>query len=132
VEQIIYISTSRNEYPDSSMVREILETSRRNNARDDLSGLLLVGGRRFLQVLEGPSDAIGNAYARIRQDRRHFALVELSRRHVEERSFPNWSMGYEEEPQALLPQVEPLTAGVSNPMIKAQLISFAEMHSKAA
>jgi hypothetical protein len=41
-------------------------------------------------------------------------------------------MGYEEEPQALLPQVERLTSGVSDPNLKAQLISFAEIHSKAA
>jgi hypothetical protein len=48
------------------MIRQILETSRRNNARDGLSGLLLLGGRRFLQVLEGPKDALDQAYARIR------------------------------------------------------------------
>jgi hypothetical protein len=114
------------------MVREILETSRRNNARDQLTGLLIVGGRRFLQVLEGPSGQLAAAYDRIRADERHFALVELSCRHIDVRSFPHWSMGYEEEPQALLPQVERLTAAVSDPLIKAQLISFAEMHSKAA
>lgn len=132
MEEIIYISTARNEYPDAGMIRQILETSRRNNARDGLSGLLLVGGRRFLQVLEGPKDALDQAYARIRQDPRHFALVELARRPLAEPSFPAWSMGYEEEPQALLPQVERLTSGVSDPNLKAQLISFAEIHSKAA
>ena len=132
MEQIIYISTARSAFPDSGMVRAILETSRRNNARDQLSGLLLVGGRRFLQVLEGPSEAIDAAYRRIKDDPRHFALVELSRREIKERSFPDWAMGYEDQPHALLPQVERLTASVSEPTLRAQLITFAEMHSKAA
>jgi hypothetical protein len=132
VEQIIYISTARNEYPEDGLIRQVLETSRRNNARDGLSGLLLVGGRRFLQVLEGPKNALDRTFARIKQDPRHFALVELARRPISEPSFGDWSMGYEEEPQALLPQVERLTNGVSDPSLKAQLISFAEMHSRAA
>ena len=132
MQQIIYISTSRSQFPDRAAVQDILETSRRNNARDGLSGLLLVGGRRFLQVLEGPAEALDSAYARIRQDPRHFALVELARRPIDERSFAQWSMGFEEEPQAFLPQVERLTAAVSDPMLRAQLISFAEIHSKAA
>jgi hypothetical protein len=132
VEQIIYISTARSAFPDSGMVREILEASRRNNARDQLSGLLLVGGRRFLQVLEGPAEAINAAYKRIKDDPRHFAMVELSRRPIQERSFPDWAMGYENQPHALLPQVERLTASVNDPALKAQLITFAELHSKAA
>lgn len=83
-------------------------------------------------MLEGPTDEINRTYARIKGDPRHFALVELSRCPIEQRSFPDWAMGYEDEPQALLPQVERLTAVVSDPMLKAQFISFAEMHSKAA
>lgn len=132
MEQIIYISTSRSQFPDRASVQQILETSRRNNARDGLTGLLLIGGRRFLQVLEGPTAVLDRTYGRIRQDPRHFALVELSRREVAEPSFPHWSMGYEEEPQALLPQVERLTSSVSDPMLRAQFLSFAEIHSKAA
>jgi hypothetical protein len=73
------------------MIRQRLEVSRRNNARDGLSGLLLVGGRRFLRVLEGPTAALDRAYDRIRQDPRHFALVELARRPVSAASFPAWS-----------------------------------------
>lgn len=132
MQQIIYISTARAIHPDSGMVRSILETSRRNNARDGLSGLLLVGGRRFLQVLEGPKALLAVTYERIRKDERHFALVELSRRPIDGPSFPHWAMGYEEEPQALLPQVERLTAVVEDPSLKAQLLSFAALHSKAA
>ena len=86
MERIIYISTSRTD-PDRDMVEDILRASRRNNRRDGLTGLLVVGGRRFLQVLEGPRERTDAAYVRIKADPRHFALVELSRRRITERAF---------------------------------------------
>jgi hypothetical protein len=78
VKQIIYISTARNAFPDAAMIRSVLEVSRRNNARDGLTGLLLVGGRRFLQVLEGPEAALEIAFARIRADERPLRLSSFA------------------------------------------------------
>lgn len=130
MQQIVYISTSRTAVPASTQVEAILATSRRNNQRDGLSGLLIVGGRRFLQVLEGPRQMLETTYARIKRDPRHFALVELSRRDIAERAFPRWSMGY--EAGNLLPLVTGLTEQVADPSLQAQLRSFAELHSKAA
>ncbi len=132
MQQIVYISTSRAERPSLDLVESILSASRRNNARDGLTGLLIVGGRRFLQVLEGPAEALDRAYARIKQDPRHFALVELSRRQVSAPSFPEWDMGYEVGDADLLPLVTGLTEKVADPSLKAQLLSFAELHNKAA
>lgn len=132
MQQIVYISTSRAEVPTLDQIESILAASRRNNLRDRLSGLLIVGGRRFLQVLEGPAEKLDSAYARIKADPRHFALVELSRRDIAEQAFPNWAMGYEVGDSDLLPLVSQLTERVADPSLKAQLRSFAELHSKAA
>lgn len=132
MQQIVYISTSRAEMPGLGEIEDILATSRRNNQRDELSGLLIVGGRRFLQVLEGPRHMLDAAYARIKQDSRHFALVELGRRDIAERAFPDWAMGYETGGTELLPLVTALTERVDDVSLKAQLRSFAELHSKAA
>ena len=56
LEQLVYISTSRSpSHVPQSEIDAILAVSRRNNGRDGLTGLLAIGGRRFLQVLEGPS-----------------------------------------------------------------------------
>ena len=43
MERIIYISTARSD-PDREIVEDILRVSRRNNRRDGLTGLLVVGG----------------------------------------------------------------------------------------
>jgi len=132
LEQIIYISTAR-AMPSETLLDSILESSRRNNRRDGLSGLLVVGGRRFLQVLEGPEAQCGATYARIRADERHFALVQLSRRTIGERSFAGWDMGLEQGYGASLASVvADLTQRVADPYLQAQFRGFAEMHSTAA
>jgi hypothetical protein len=131
MERIIYISTARVE-PSQQTVEDILAVSRRNNRRDGLTGLLVVGGRRFLQVLEGPRALTDAAYVRIRADQRHFALVELSRKLITTRAFADWDMGCEHLHGAdLTGLVERLTqdAGAD---LKAQFRSFASLHRKAA
>lgn len=133
MEQIIYISTSRAPVrPSDQEVQHILSVSRRNNARDGLSGLLVVGGRRFLQVLEGPKEALDRTFNRIRADDRHFAVVEITRRTVEQRGFPEWDMGYEVDGQRLTEIVGKLIADVEDPVLRAQIEGFAQIHSKAA
>lgn len=133
MEQIIYISTSRAPIrPSEEEVQNILSVSRRNNARDGLSGLLVVGGRRFLQVLEGPSDLLDRAFKRIRGDERHFAVVELTRRPISERSFPNWDMGFEQDGQRLTEIVGKLITDLDDPLLRAQIEGFADIHSQAA
>lgn len=132
MEQIVYVSTSR-VMPDERMIDSILAVSRRNNARDGLTGLLVVGGRRFLQVLEGPRECCDAAYVRIRADERHFALVQLSRRPITERSFGGWDMGFEQGyASSLASVVAQLTERIADPSLKAQFRSFAELHSQAA
>ncbi|GAA4041268.1 hypothetical protein GCM10022281_22820 [Sphingomonas rosea] len=132
MEQIVYVSTAK-VMPDQAMIESILSVSRENNRRDQLTGLLVTGGRRFLQVLEGPTDQLEAAYARIRVDSRHFALVQLSRRPILTRSFDQWDMGFEQGYAAPLTEVvAQLTERVADPDLKAQFRSFAELHGQPA
>jgi hypothetical protein len=115
------------------MVEDILRQSRRNNRRDGLTGLLVVGGRRFLQVLEGPRELTDAAYVRIKADQRHFALVELSRKRIAERAFAGWEMGCEQlDGDDLSELVGQLTAKVGDADLRVQFQSFAALHSRAA
>lgn len=136
MDQIIYISTARSE-PTPQSIEHILRISRWNNKRDELTGLLIVGGKRFLQVLEGPRHSLDAAYRRIGADARHFALVQLSRKPIITRSFPDWEMGYQAGPDAdtvedLVKVVARLTRGVDDPFLRAELNGFAALHSRAA
>ena len=51
--QIAFFSTAA-EPQEAALIQAILATSRANNLRDDISGLLVAGGNRYLQVIEGP------------------------------------------------------------------------------
>lgn len=109
--QLVYISSVNPAAP--CPTQDILTVSRRNNARDRITGLLYADAGRFLQALEGPEDAVEAAYARIRDDRRHHAIVLLSRQQVDRRTFGNWEMAHRApgaDAASFLDEVRRLTA----------------------
>ena len=74
------------------VVRQILETSQRNNAAEKLTGMLVVYRGRFLQVLEGPETAVDQRFIAIRHDRRHSDFRVPCWEAAAERAFPRWTM----------------------------------------
>ncbi|GAA3753938.1 hypothetical protein GCM10022270_10780 [Terriglobus aquaticus] len=76
------------------MLAQLVATSRRNNASDWISGVLLYNGTAFAQVLEGPANAVESCLNRIQQDPRHSNLVVVSRNPIQRRLFSAWSMAY--------------------------------------
>jgi hypothetical protein len=126
--QLCYISTVRPN-TDPSEVDQILRVSRRNNAQSRVTGLLLFNGKRFLQVLEGVPAEVEAVYARVLKDPRHFAVVKLSERKIEEREFGSWDMDFERVDgavgkAALIDRVKGLTSA-ANPSVKALFTSYA-------
>lgn len=75
-------------------VAELLEISRRNNAAAQVSGVLLFNSGAFLQVLEGPMEAVEATFERIQRDRRHADVIVLEAKPVEERRFADWAMAF--------------------------------------
>jgi hypothetical protein len=73
---------------------KIIAVSRRNNKKLGITGALCHSPRGFLQILEGPADAVNELYRRIVQDSRHSnpTLIEYAK--VPYREFENWSMAY--------------------------------------
>lgn len=133
--RLIYISSTRTPFTPSEL-DEILRISRRNNAAVGVTGLLVAGGRRFLQVLEGPDAAIDIVFARIKQDKRHHAVVILSRTEIAEASFGQWSMGYAHGGPAVggatLPEtVAELLAPITDPNVRGYFEGFAQVHAAA-
>ena len=75
-------------------VRGILAASRRNNARDGITGALLFSEGCFAQVLEGPLHAVESAFERIQCDERHSDVTVLQSGPATARDFPDWSMAF--------------------------------------
>ena len=77
-------------------IQGILATSRKNNARDGVTGGLLFSEGCFAQVLEGPLDMIEGAFERIQCDERHRKVTVLQSGSITARDFPDWSMAFTE------------------------------------
>ena len=133
--QLVYISTMRQPISPAEC-EAILAASRRNNPRRGITGLLVVGGNRFLQLLEGAEAAVEACLDTIRHDPRHFALVVLDKRFVAERQCPDWAMGFRDGgcagDGALEEVVERLVAPIDEPYLKAQFTGFAKLQDRAA
>ena len=77
---VVYSSTAVVPFSDHDLF-ELLEHSRENNARDGLTGMLLYRDERFLQVLEGPEEAVRRLRAsRRRPPTRRRPMRRLKRR----------------------------------------------------
>ena len=135
--QLVYISSARKVISED-ICKDILAKSRANNERADISGLLVAGRRRFLQALEGPTDAVRATYARIVADPRHYACVLLGERYSDVRQFGDWAMGYSAarcdapDDAGLVTVVEELVASLADENLRAQFNGFAELQSRAA
>ncbi len=88
---LCYISVAEQSVDENELF-SILESSCKNNAADNITGMLLFHGGQFLQVLEGPKSAVEACFARIRNDDRHLSVAKLLDEDLPARSFGQWSM----------------------------------------
>jgi hypothetical protein len=95
IRQIIYASQAVTAFPPATLL-ELLTFCRKSNPKAGLTGLLVFRDNTFLQLLEGPPEQVTRVYGSISTDPRHRDLELLVDRQVEQRSFPDWSMGFEE------------------------------------
>ncbi len=90
---LVYISSGVRKMEDSEIL-EILRSSRTNNARLNITGMLLYKDGNFLQVLEGTEEALSKLVAHIEKDGRHRGVITLLKKPIAERQFPDWSMAF--------------------------------------
>ena len=131
--RLLYISTSRGRLSRKEM-DDILAVSRRNNAAAEITGLLIAGGNRFLQALEGPGAAVQLTYDRICRDPRHFAPVVLKREQVEKPLFGAWAMGFQpggalKHAARVSDQVAALVSPIDDVILRAYFEGFALQHA---
>lgn len=76
--------------PASEDLNDIFATSRRNNSKVDLTGILLHSNGALIQVIEGPLGAMEETFERISQDMRHTDLKLIDYAPVHKRHFGDW------------------------------------------
>ena len=77
---------------DAAMLNGILSDARRLNPPNDVTGALICRADLYLQLLEGPKDAVEATFARIARDDRHLEVQRLVSRPIDQRLFPDWAM----------------------------------------
>ncbi|MEM7361185.1 MAG: BLUF domain-containing protein [Pseudomonadota bacterium] len=94
---LLYISESTESHVGKSapsQLWKILRSSRLNNARLSLSGVLSYSHGKYVQVLEGESDSVDSMIRLITTDFRHTELDIVLHTQIEKPSFPTWPMRF--------------------------------------
>jgi hypothetical protein len=91
---LVYSSTATEQFDDDEL-QQLLTESRAFNEGEDISGMLLYRGGRFIQFLEGPEDRVRQLMTTIGDDPRHENVRVLLDGHPDARQFAEWTMGYE-------------------------------------
>ncbi|MGD9545440.1 MAG: BLUF domain-containing protein [Methylocystis sp.] len=73
-------------------IEEMVAAAAARNRPLQISGALLYNGLNFLQILEGPHQALTPLYLKIRKDPRHSGVVKLIHERISTRSCPDWGM----------------------------------------
>ena len=80
---------------DAGEIDRICHQSRANNARDDITGLLVFDGRAFCEFVEGPQPAMAALLRRLERDPRRVRMRVLQYGPAASgRRFPAWRLGY--------------------------------------
>jgi hypothetical protein len=90
--RLIYSSISSEEIISNDAVNALVKRFAENNLRDKITGLLLLSGDRFLQVLEGDSKAVNQLYGKIHKDSRHREVELISFESIDVPYFETWGM----------------------------------------
>jgi hypothetical protein len=92
IDQILYCSLATEPFSTSALDK-LVQHAGSLNKLDRITGMLMYGDGVFLQLLEGPPEAIGQLWSRLLRDKRHYGMVQLyHRREVEARVCDNWAM----------------------------------------
>ncbi|MDA0664893.1 MAG: BLUF domain-containing protein [Proteobacteria bacterium] len=91
--QLVYMSAATDLFAPADL-DDILTRSRRNNAAEGITGLLIFHDGNFLQVLEGETEKVLACYDRITGDPRHGGCLVIPSPAPATRYFGAWDMAY--------------------------------------
>lgn len=92
IHRLIYKSTATAEVVSNETLRDLESQAAAANAGKDITGLLVLSGNMFVQVLEGAADELTALFGRIMQDKRHHQVTLITFQPVVERCFEDWTM----------------------------------------
>ena len=88
---LLYVS-KRPEFTTDDDVERIIDIAEKLNAVNQITGILLIRRRYFIQYFEGSKDAVEDLLKRLQADSRHRDMLILERGEIDFRLFPEWRM----------------------------------------
>ena len=116
---------------DSAMLAGILSAARRNNRANGITGALICQQDMYIQLVEGPDEAIDALYQRILADDRHTEVKLAMSAEVEERMFPEWDMLDDTNPSMTFSQDEVEDGAIERASPEALQALFRRIAEKA-
>ena len=114
---LVYVSTATTPFSLPEL-HDFLAKSRANNEMLDVTGMLLYKDGSFMQVLEGEESVVRKLYAKIASDPRHRGSFILLQGPIEQREFPDWSMGFRDLKTVDVQKVPGYTHFLHTPLTK--------------
>ena len=90
--RLIYKSIATAEVVSNETLRDLESKAVESNAAKGITGLLVLTGNVFLQVLEGPAVDVTELFGRISKDKRHRRLELITFEPKVSRLFDEWGM----------------------------------------
>ena len=72
----------------------LLNQAKINNAKRDVSGILIYNDSNFIQYLEGPESTLHELFDKIKDDPRYTSVTRLDFAKIDARVFGDWWMGF--------------------------------------
>jgi Sensors of blue-light using FAD len=92
IDQILYCSIAKQPM-DEHALHALAESVAPINRMDHITGLLMYSDNVFVQLIEGPRQAMQHLWSRLLRDSRHFGIVQLYHyRELESRTCQSWDM----------------------------------------
>jgi len=89
--ELVYQSVSVANMTAGELTR-MVTAARKFNETQNISGVLIFDGEKFLQILEGEKSCIEEVYGKIKNDKRHKNVNTMWRGKISTRTFGCWSL----------------------------------------
>lgn len=129
--EVIYVSRRAEGVTDQVVVDDIVLPAGIKNNQLEITGCLWFSRDRFLQILEGPREAVEDVYSKILADDRHYEITTVSTSPITKRSFARWGMrslrnSKENRIEELIHEYAPNFAATSSPVGSPETTSILE------
>ncbi len=91
--RLLYASKASADF-NFSQIDSILESAVKNNIKNEITGMLSINHKFFLQCLEGERSKVNQTFQKIAVDSRHTDVTILHYDSIDTREFSDWSMGF--------------------------------------